>query len=86
MKLSIVLLLGICLAVASASNIRGDTPAEQETQEAVNVEKVQHPVQKVQKVQQLVVQKKATIKQGATTQKKQHQQVTKAKHTQQQQK
>ena len=29
MKLSIVLLLGICLAVASASNIRGDTPAEQ---------------------------------------------------------
>lgn len=37
MKLSIVLLLGICLAVASASNIRGDIPAEQETQEAVNV-------------------------------------------------
>ena len=35
MKLSIVLLLGICLAVASASNIRGDTPAEQETHDAV---------------------------------------------------
>jgi hypothetical protein len=50
------------------------------------VQKVQHPVQKVQKVQHLRVQKKATIKQGATTQKKQQQQVTKAKHTQQQQK
>ena len=52
----------------------------------LSVQKVQHPVQKVEKVQQLVVQKKATIKQGATTQKKQPQQVMKAKHTQQQQK
>jgi hypothetical protein len=55
MKLSIVLLLGICLAVASASNIRGDTP--EDTHEAVNTARAGAAGATTQKKQQQQVTK-----------------------------